>query len=373
MTTMQSYARYRTALIRICVLASFFSIGLGGSEAIASCCLVPCWDCTLEQEAQVTIVSMRRDRGEIEMIPNISFHGQAERFALVVPTPTEPRFAPVDREIWDELWRLTAPTSSRAGLSEGLGCSTVISEPVRANDPEDVEILSHVQVGAFLATVVRSDDTRALIEWLNERGYGFTEADQAHVAPLVEAGWVFTAMELDTTVVDVPQSWNHSVDPVSITFEADRFDVPLGFISINRDRLLQMVFLVIDDHRAALSGFEVVYANSVSNQEARAIGDTYPTLARLVSGGRFLTRLDADFHREQSMTGLRPIARASNDDEFRRTWSFGSVVPLEASEESSRAARLATAVSNSIPGQLFLALLLLAPLTRRQFFARKVR
>lgn len=385
-------------------------VGLRGSEADASCCVVPCWDCVLEQEAQVTLVSIDRARSEIEMVPNIRFSGEAERFALVVPTPSEPRFAPAESQIWNDLWLLTAPTATRrSGSSEGFGCGQT-DYATDAGDPQnedDVRVLSEVRVGAFLATVVQSDSTRALLEWLNDRGYGFTEADQVHVEPLVRAGWVFTAMELDTTVVQAPSRWDHSVDPVAITFSADRFDIPLGFISINRGARLQMIYFVLDDHRVAIDGFDVTYANRISSSESAAIRQRYPRLERYAAGGRFLTRLDTSFASFQSMEGLRVMERASNDDEFRRTWAFGAVVPVDgplqgggvsvgqsphgsgvsadplhgarvpvghSGEGSTRsnAARLATALSNSIPGQLLFWLLLLVPLQKR-LVGRKVR
>ncbi len=300
-------------------------IALAPVHAAAMCCPMPCFDCFLTSRGQLNLVLMDREAGRVRMIPNIRFAGTAPDFALIVPTPTEPDLTPADRRIWNEAEEMTAPVrTNRFGNDNGLGCGDSIvgrSETTAGGAPDDVSVIRTVSVGAFLATLVRSDNPEALVEWLNGNGFNVDAAEAAAIAPFAERGWVFTAMKLDTSKPEarVPQGgWDSNVDPVVFDFPAADLEVPLSIIGINRGPDMPVVFYVVDDHRTELPGFETLYANRLSTSEYEASKSRYPNLARYLESGRYLTRLDRTFPLSDPMNGSIKLARAASDDEFRR-------------------------------------------------------
>lgn len=298
---------------------------IGPADVEAICCPIPCDDCWLTSQGQLNLVVMDRDRGQVRLVPNVSFQGLARDFALVVPTPSLPEFGLVDSAIWEEARQLTAPVrSTRSRGPGGFGCEDTFS-PVAPPSPSSTEdgVFIHVEttVGAFHATVISSDDPNALVTWLSERGFALRSEDAARFAPYVARRWFFTAMRPDTSNASgrmPPRGWNADVKPVLITYAAQEFEIPLPIIGINRAPRLPVVLYVVDDHRMALEGFTTEYANRLSRGEHEAIARQHPHLAAFLAPGRTLTRLTRTFAESSPMDRSILLERAPNDDEFRR-------------------------------------------------------
>ena len=298
------------------------------AAAGAICVCFPCPDCDLRSAGQINFVVMDRDAGMIHLVPNIRIVGVAEDFALVVPTPAEPLINVATAEIWDEAFELTRPVTLQTTRDGGgLGCGNDGTVAVFAPTEDGaggfrddgVDVIGTQKVGAFEATLVTSDDPRSLIDWLEENGYPVAGVEEEKLAPLTEAGWFFTAMKLDPDKFTPPDRWDANVDPVMFTYPAAELEVPLPFLTINRAPQLPMAFFVVDDHRTTLPGFDVTYANRVSESEYRAIEEGYDTVAGFLRPGRFLTRLDRTFLSDDEMRESIRLRSAENDDEFRRT------------------------------------------------------
>jgi hypothetical protein len=304
---------------------------LFGSPAAAMCVPFPCNDCELVSWGQLNLVIMDRSPGRVRLIPNIRLIGDAADFALVVPTPSDPVITPAPREVWSEALALTAPLGSFRQDADRftLGCSTTTEPPVTPAGSDDaVTVHRNETIGAFLATILSSTDPAALVRYLRERNFPVDGEESLAVATLVTRGWYFTAMKLDTSnpAAQVPPGgWDNNVDPVTFTYEAGEFELPLSFLGINRGFRVPMVFYVVDDHRVTLSGFRTTYANRISEDEYQAIGTRHPWLAGYVAPGRFFTRLDRTFTGTEPMAGFLPLEQAPRDDEFRRMNSWSGI------------------------------------------------
>lgn len=286
------------------------------ASAGAVCCPVFPPGEFLQSSGQLNLVV--RESGTIRLVPNIRFSGDADDFALIVPTPGLPQLAPVVGDLWDEAAQLTRPQTRQT--TDGLSCASTRTQfAVSADTGAGGGVIVHSQqtVGAFDATIVSSTDPTALTTWLTDNGYLPDASQTAAFAPLVADGWYFTAMKLRPGT-PVPQGgWNTSVDPVEFTYDADEFDLPLDVLAINVAQFLTMTVYAVDDHRVDLPGFDTVYANRLSAGEVRAIAERYPTLAGYLASGRMITRLDRQFSPAQ-LSGRIRLARAATDDEFRR-------------------------------------------------------
>ncbi len=302
---------------------------LHAPSASTMCFPMTCPDCNLTIDGQLNLAVIDRAAGTVTLVPNIRIVGDAESFALILPTPAVPELAPASLDTWTDLGRLTAPLNARNTRS-GCGVETVTFDPASVDAVggtfEDVIVIDQLEVGSFDVTVLSSDDPDALTDWLDANGFAVTAEHAAALSPYVDRGWVFTAMKLRDGVDPPGFGWNSNVDPVSVTFEADRLDVPFDLLGINRDASYTMVFIVVDDHRVTLPGFDTTYANRISSSESASIARFYPSLAPITKAGRMITRLERRFAGGDSMTGLVTVARAPNDDEFRLVLRGG--VPL---------------------------------------------
>ena len=314
-------------LVSLCVIA------IGAPPVAAICPPFPCPDCLIQSRGQLNLVVMDRAAGLVRVVPNLLITGTAEDFALVVPTPALPALAPTGRAIWDEASQLTATVWSSRSSDHLFDCdnrrfATPASLPTAA-DEGDVIIHDRQTIGGFEATIISADDPNALVDWLNVNGFEISTAEVELFAPYVTRGWFFTAMKLADPGQVPPNGWNANVDPVVFTFQADRFELPLPLLSINRATTFPVVVYVIDDHRAALPAFETMYANDITRNEYDAIVQQYPTLAAFLAPGRYLTRLDRTFTPRSVMDESIVVGRAPTNDEFRRMRVQGSVgIPL---------------------------------------------
>lgn len=284
--------------------------------AHAVCCPVVPPGTFLQASGQLNLVV--RDGGVIRLVPNIRFAGDADDFALIVPTPALPQLAPVDDRIWTEAAQLTQPVFRRS--SRVMDCGTTVAVQADSGPLQGMtgDVIVHAQetVGAFDATIVSSTDPTALVTWLTDNGYLPDASQVAAFAPLAADGWFFTAMKLHPGTPVPPGGWDTSVDPVELTYAGDEFVLPLDVLAINVAPSLALSVYVVDDHRDDLPGFTTAYSNHLSAGEMSAIQGRYPTLAPFLAAGRTLTRLDRRFQASE-LSGTLRLAPASTDDETR--------------------------------------------------------
>ncbi len=317
------------------ILLAILALLLIPSTGWAICVCFPCDDCNLLNAGQMNFVVMDREAGTVDLVPNIRIIGNADDFALVVPTPSVPTITEAPVTIWDEALALTAPVWLNSTSSGRTGCGgsdvlgTVVPTDENTRDDDGVDIIAHQKVGAFLATTIQSDDPRQLVQWLLDNNFSISGLSPELLRPLVEADWVFTAMKLDTDKVTAPDRWDANVDPVRFTYDARSLDVPLPLFTVNRAGQLPMAFFIVDDIKTTFPGFTTTYANRIDDEEFAAIAETYPTVAEFVAPGRFLTRLDHTFVEDRELEEPIRLTQAEDDREFRRTRSFGfSAVPV---------------------------------------------
>ena len=217
-------------------------------------------------------------------------------------------------------------------------------------------------MGGMTATIVSSNTPGALVRWLDENGFAFSDADSARFAPYVARDWFFTAMRPDTATVMPNNGWNADVVPVRVTYSATELEIPLPIITINQAAQLRMQFYVLDDAKSEFPGFTTIYANSLTQGEVDAIRAQYPALSDLVAPGRVLTKLRVTTLSDDAASESVHLRRAPDDEEVRQV-SMRGEVEGRAADEPERAAR------GSIPGELGLlaaAALIARPVRRRR-------
>lgn len=138
-------------------------------------------------------------------IRRASFDARADDFGFLVPTPTEPKLVEAEGDSFTRLAAAVKPEIITKHDYEYtwtlIGWATVplpsifemVDAPVPA--PRSVEVLQEMQIAGYDATVLRAEDSRALLDWLNQHGYDFQPAMTEWLQPYVDAGWIVTAFK----------------------------------------------------------------------------------------------------------------------------------------------------------------------------------
>ena len=137
--------------------------------------------------------------GQERLVLQVSFKGEAERFAWLVPTPSVPKVSKADDSIFHTLHLETAPKykywfDADKRLSE-LSYTKGREGAMRARPA--VDVIERKQVGVYDVAVLRSGDTRSLLDWLRQNGFYVSDKLSSVVSDYIRRGWVFTAMRID--------------------------------------------------------------------------------------------------------------------------------------------------------------------------------
>ena len=197
----------------------------------------------VEQNAERILFEIN-PKGFISTTVEISYSGDPDDFAWVVPVPSAPDLEVVPGDVLLRLDDATSPILSgqrtrcgsdrRSGCSVGdslalaaaaptalLGCPASFDDDDSAGDYDGVDVESYGQVGPYQPTVVSSDDPAELIDWLNTNGYFVSEAMEPYIASYVLSGSSFLAMRL------APGAGVSDIAPIRITYPGNTPQIPL--------------------------------------------------------------------------------------------------------------------------------------------------
>jgi len=132
-------------------------------------------------------------RGQQHFIREVAFRKADQPFGFVVPTPTRPEVAKVDRNPFTRLRarfpfataKLPAAGFGGHGSSGGGGASP------------GVEVLAVEKVGSFTAFTLAATDAGALATWLADNQLSSTLATDLWLAHYVRMGFYYVAMRYD--------------------------------------------------------------------------------------------------------------------------------------------------------------------------------
>ena len=270
---------------------------------------------------------------QANLVPSINFTGEATEFAIVIPTPSIPKLDTVDRRIFRELDNLTMPVTRWRGGGGSSGCNvftmgesddSVVFDS--AAEEEGVTIISEQQVGAFDTVILTADNPMALTDWLDEHGYHHSIEDNAILQGYIDQRWIFTAMRLSVEFEGDERRparfFDATVDPILLTYRAERLIYPLRLTSISAREGTDVTVYILTPNKMDFPRAKVEYANQITDSERDAIRLRYPTLNSFIGELRYLTRLRRSFARTEMDTDFE-LVRHQDNLEFRRVQYLG--------------------------------------------------
>jgi len=163
-----------------------------------------------------------------QLILSVSFEGDAEDFAWVIPVPNLPEIAVTDAELFWELSDFTAVEVPRGG-----GCYGAFPGEGEGEDG-GVDVIEEQVVGPYATATLSATNATALADWLNANGYIFPEEGQEIVSEYIEKEWYFVATKINA----IEEGTNYTlaegaIEPIVLSFASNQTVYPLRISSLS--------------------------------------------------------------------------------------------------------------------------------------------
>jgi len=195
----------------------------------------------LYQSAQRALILHGSSTGNMtqHLILSVSFQGDAEDFAWVVPVPSIPEIDVTDAAVFTELSRFTIAAIPDPG-KPGFGCG-----PADAPPRSGVDVIDEQVVGPYATATLSAEDPNALLDWLNDNGYYFPEEGHEVIAEYIAKSWYFVAMRINSVDEGTGKALREgAIDPVVLSFASDAIVYPLRITSLSATAPEVLLYIV---------------------------------------------------------------------------------------------------------------------------------
>ena len=179
------------------------------------------------------------------LILSVSFEGDAEDFAWVIPVPNKPEIAVSDPELFWELYDFTRTEIP----SPGFGC--LFFGGAAPGDQDGVDVIEEQVVGPYATAILSATNATALADWLNANGYIFPEDGEEIISEYIEKEWYFVATKINAVEEDTGYALAEgAIDPIVLSFASDKIVYPLRITSLSATNATppQVLLYVFADH-----------------------------------------------------------------------------------------------------------------------------
>lgn len=272
---------------RIMVVSVLYALSLIGTSAVlADGVMMPHrqdWKKLRERSyinepEQKAVVFFNKDREDLIISP--SYRGPSDRFAWIVPVPSQPKVEILKGAVFHELMKVTSPKRPEfwpTAKSAGSARQT------------EVAVLERKTVGAYDVSVLSSTNGRALFEWLKANNYHMPEKAIGPINAYVKEKWTFVACR-----VKAPESAKGlktgTLAPLRLSFPAKQPVYPIRLSSGNPDPFTVLIYLIIPERDSSIerNGIKLIsepgkHPTGITRFTAELAKNQrkYPTIAKL--------------------------------------------------------------------------------------------
>jgi hypothetical protein len=180
-------------------LAGVLLVAVVASPPAPACCPAPPSGKPVVNADQTVIIIWDAVNKVQHFIRKASFKSEADDFGFLIPTPAEPELAESGNDAFPYLLKLTEPEKQTMARPSGIDCGCTKSDRGKAGMQKaepPVRVLAEKEVAGFQAAVLETKSADALVGWLKQHGYAFSEEVKAWAKPYVEGGWKITALKV---------------------------------------------------------------------------------------------------------------------------------------------------------------------------------
>jgi len=177
------------------------------------------------------------------LILSVSFEGNAEDFAWVIPVPNLPEIAVTDAELFRELSDFTV-----SELRHGGGCYAAFEGE---GEGGGVDVIEEQVVGPYATAILSATNATALADWLNANGYIFPEEGEEIVGEYIEKEWYFVATKINSIEEGTGEALAEgAIEPIVLSFASNQTIYPLRISSLSAttETIPEVLLYVLTDH-----------------------------------------------------------------------------------------------------------------------------
>lgn len=153
-----------------------------------------------------------------------SFIGDANDFAWVIPTPSEPTISKSSADIFYTLQNLTR-------IEQTSGAMNLFTSTGLGSAPKGTIEVQERTVGIYNTYVVKADSEAVLADWLEQNGFTFPADQQVLLKDYVDKGWYFAIAKIQDAFVNDPtvktQLVAGRIAPLRLTFTSPQIIYPM--------------------------------------------------------------------------------------------------------------------------------------------------
>ena len=235
----------------------------------------------VDQTAERILFEISED--SVTMTTQISFNGDAEDFAWILPlgaVPDANSLAVFPQRALATLDANTGPTfvlpSDCYGLFPVPGGGLATASATSGGLPEDDGVTVHIreEVGNYDVAVIESTDPDALIDWLRQEGYRVTPPMEPYIELYTNEGMKFLALKL-LEAADV-----NDISPFRFSLPGTTPSIPLRMTSLAAEPEMSIVVFVLGDQRYEGKNWENI---TIDDGSIRFDPNTFPTRTNYAS------------------------------------------------------------------------------------------
>ncbi len=178
------------------------------------------------------------------LILSVSFEGDAEDFAWVIPVPNLPEITVTNAELF---WELSDFTAAEVPHGGGFGCFGAAAP----GDQDGVDVIEEQVVGPYATAILSATNETALVDWLNANGYIFPEDGEEIVSEYIEKEWYFVATKINAVEEDTGYALAEgAIEPIVLSFASNQTVYPLRISSLSTTTATppEVLLYVLADH-----------------------------------------------------------------------------------------------------------------------------
>ena len=232
------------------------------------------------------------DNGKVNTEVQITYQGEDDDFAWVVPVPAEPELYASNDALFTQLANATVPQFSLFSDSTGgfsLGCAASAEMGFNAREDGDyagVSVVGEATVGPYDTVTLQATDGDLLIQWLQDQGYSLPDTLGAALDPYVAEGQYFVALKLssnkttgDLAPLGMRYTGTAASIPIQLTAIAATPDLPIEVFVLGPSRAVPDNYLHVEINQAAIDwyGGGTNYRAVVSKAVDEAGGQAFAT------------------------------------------------------------------------------------------------
>lgn len=207
--------------------------------------------------------------------------GTASEFGLALAFPGRPEVREAPKELFSELEEHTRPRE-RPSTPDLAGAAPSDAGP-EAGRP--VEVLEVKEVAEFTVSILTATDAQALVGWLREHGYAFTDQDVENFDYYVQRGGAyFAALKINPQRAgDIGEGYGLS--PIEFSFPNLIKPVLPFRLARDEDPKQELTLYTLGEKPLVVYGAQILY-----NQMITSVDAALASLARYEPAGKWLAR-----------------------------------------------------------------------------------